>query len=238
MSLIDGSMGLVQKAKSKDEFATMICDIIASSFQDCVRENGEFNIALSGGRTPLIVFEKLLDSDISVDWSLVNFFWLDERAVPIKDKQSNFGNAQRFFLDKIRYNNIYPMYDGLDIVNSVSEYRKTLDLQLKKSKSGFPVFDFILLGLGLDGHIASLFPNSLAVSEAVNPCVSVLDSPDNRPRITLTFPVINNSKKNVFMVLGQDKINLLKNININNMTIPINNIDFINTNTSWIIGET
>ena len=117
-----------------------------------------------------------------------------------------------------------------------SEYNYLLKQTLPQESIGIPIFDFILLGFGLDGHIASIFPESKAIGVEDKYCIPVLDNSSSTSRITLTFPLINNSLKNLFMVLGSEKINFLENISIDDLKLPINNIDFINTNTVWVTG--
>lgn len=236
MSLLDGNHGLVKTSLNKIEFSELICAEISKSYFSAIADKGEFNLCLSGGNTPLLIFEKLLSSNFGINWNLVNFFWLDERFVPHSSNDSNFGNAKRFFIDFINPKNVYPIGFGEKIEVCSSDYNSLLKQVLPKDRQCIPIFDLILLGFGLDGHVASIFPGTKAIGIEDKFCIPVLDNPSSAKRITLTFPLINNSIKNLFMVFGSDKINFLKKILVNDSKKPINNIDFINTNTVWVTG--
>lgn len=199
-------------------------DLFYRSAQEAVGSRGLFAAALSGGKTPHPVYERLslppYRSDI--DWPAVHLFWGDERCVPFDDPASNFGTARTAFLEKVPLpaENVHPVPVSADTCTAAADrYEKTLrrffrpDFRASTANSRepeeplFPVFDLILLGLGTDGHTASLFPGSPALAESQRWAVAVPNAPQPPfvSRVTLTLPVINRARTVLFLVGGKDK---------------------------------
>jgi len=167
------------------------------------------NVALSGGSTPQKLFELLAAKPLcdEVDWSRLRFFWGDERCVPAESPDSNFGWAQRLLFEpnNISPEQIYAINGENDPANEAEHYGAILSGQLPLSPEGFPAFDLVFLGMGDDGHTASLFPGDKAALESHSVCVAVRHPQSGQDRVSITLPVINAARMVVFMVTGAAK---------------------------------
>lgn len=190
------------------EFDRFVCDYLTSKINELLNKNNNVNIALSGGVTPLSILS--LMSHENINWGLINFYQVDERVVPKQDKRSNAGNLKKYFLNKVN-SNFYQIYDEeIGLKSCVDKYNELIKQNLSL-ENNIPIFDIILLGMGMDGHIASLFPGSKALSEKSKSYVINYVQELNEYRITATFPLIKNGK-NIFLIIkGKKKINYLNN---------------------------
>ncbi len=191
-----------------------------------IEEKGCCSIVLSGGKTPVFLYELFADPRFAskIPWERIHFFWGDERCVPSEDAQSNFNMASTAFLSKIEIprSNIYPVRADTDTPDSAAEaYEKEIKKFFISFKHGskrvLPGFDLMLLGMGKDGHTASLFPGSDVLDETsrwVLP-VKAPEAYQTRMRITLTLPVINISQHVLFLVSGREKEAVVKEIKDN-----------------------
>ncbi|MHB9056964.1 MAG: 6-phosphogluconolactonase [Paludibacteraceae bacterium] len=173
-----------------------------------------FNLAISGGSTPNILFGMLAGEYADkIYWETLRIFWVDERCVNLTDKESNYGNAYRIMLSKVPIpeENIFFIKGNEDPVREVKRYREVLKKQLPE-KEGLPFFDLVLLGMGNDGHTASIFPDNLELVHSQE-TAEVARHPQSRQlRITLTGDVICNAGQIVFMVTGRNKAEILESI--------------------------
>ncbi|MDY6940373.1 MAG: 6-phosphogluconolactonase [Cyanobacteriota bacterium] len=186
-------------------------EVVLAQMRSSLEARGQCTIALSGGSTPKPLYEFLATQDLP--WEKIYVFWGDERYVPPDDAQSNYRMAREAWLDKIdiRDGNIYPMPTMAgDPTADASTYESRLQEFFGLAPGDFPVFDIILLGLGDDGHTASLFPqtNALQVCDRV----VTVGNKDGDPRITLTIPVINLARYVTFVVAGASKQTALDRI--------------------------
>ena len=154
-----------------------------------------FTIALSGGNTPRLLFTVLGDLYASsVPWDKVHFFWVDERCVPPEDPESNFGMTFKVLFSKINIaqENIHRIKGEDDPVKEAERYSKEInDFTVKRDR--LPFFDIMLLGLGEDGHTASLFPGNEKLFLTDKICISAVHPSTGQKRITITGKVINNA---------------------------------------------
>jgi 6-phosphogluconolactonase len=176
-------------------------------------DRGFFTIALAGGSTPKAAYALL--TNVPMDWERMHIFWGDERCVPPEHSDSNFRMACGAFLESIDIpkENIHRVSGELPAGQAAEAYEDELRLFFPKVE--FPVFDLILLGLGADGHTASLFPGSPAVEERRRWVAAVEHRHPPEPlvdRVTLTLPVINAARQVTFLVSGADKAESLKGI--------------------------
>jgi 6-phosphogluconolactonase len=176
-----------------------------------------FSLALSGGGTPRRLYETLAADPTGIEWENVHLFWGDERFVPVDDRFSNFGTASSALLGKIEIPdvNIHGVpVDAPTSVQAAELYEKELRDFFGIDEQGIPGFDLILLGLGDDGHTASIFPDSPAIDERKRWVAGVTAPPGIEPaeRITLTLPVINAAKNVFFLVSGESKADVLHDI--------------------------
>jgi 6-phosphogluconolactonase len=195
---------------------------LASEFLNIVTDlnltNGisqkDINIALSGGSTPLKMYEKLrLLHYESINWGNVNFFWGDERCVPPDHEESNYGNAFQTLLQYMNLpeDNIQRIRGENDPDKESKRYEKLLKERLP-SKDGLPYFDLIVLGVGEDGHTASIFPNRLDLFDTDHWVSPAIHPHTQQNRITLTGELINNAGIILFIALGKTKNKILKDI--------------------------
>ena len=196
-----------------------------------INDHGKFHIALAGGNTPRALYELLASDEYSdcIDWQHVNFFFGDERAVPLDHEQSNFRMAHEAMLDKLSVpaTNIFPLIPDLEnLENSAKHYEKILLRELPKSSAGLPVFDLILLGMGGDGHTASLFPDTDILKDSKNLVSTVYVEKLQTWRVSFTYPLINSAAHIAIMVAGDDKASKLKQIFIDKVgDTPIESIE-------------
>jgi 6-phosphogluconolactonase len=172
-----------------------------------------FAVALSGGKTPTRSFEMLVSPRFidTIDWPRVHFFWGDERCVPPDDPASNYAQARKSLLDPIhaQEKSIHRMRGELEPRDGARDYAAFLD----RFFGGAAVFDLVFLGLGRDGHTASLFPNARALEETAAACVSTHVPGNLVPwRLTLTYPVFNAARAAFFLVTGADKADVLARV--------------------------
>ena len=177
---------------------------IALIGQQAIAERGQFVWALSGGATPRPLYELLGSKRFAnvLDWSRVHFFWSDERCVPPDHHDSNYRMARAALLDALPISEaqVRRMRAEDDPSEAAAAYDHALRAQVQATGS----LDLVLLGMGSDGHIASLFPGSAALSETQRWVVTNL-SPAGAPRITLTLPALNAAKVVLLLVAGADK---------------------------------
>jgi 6-phosphogluconolactonase len=179
-----------------------------------IAKNGQFMVALSGGDTPQAMF-KLLASDEfrgQVDWAKVHVFWSDERAVPPSDAESNYGMARRELLIRVPIpeGNVHRMEaEKPNIGRAAHEYEEALRKYLELDDRGFPRFHLIFLGLGKDGHTASLFPGTRAPRQTSRWVSTPMVTKLNMRRMTLTLPVLDAAARVVFLIVGSQKADIL-----------------------------
>lgn len=194
--------------------AESLANVIVNKITTAGRKKSFFSIALSGGKTPGILFSILGDHfSAAADWRLVHFFWVDERCVPPGDHDSNYGMAKAAIFDKISIpdSNIHRIRGEEDPNTEVLRYARELN-KIAGKKNGLPVFDITILGMGEDGHVASIFPGNEFLFFSDELC-SVAEHPSSgQKRITLSGKLINNSRDIYFMVTGKNKATIVNEI--------------------------
>jgi 6-phosphogluconolactonase len=183
--------------------------------KECIERRGYFTVGVSGGRTPIIFYQKLAEWDSKSSWGRTQAFLVDERFVSLDDKDSNYRMLKETLFGKIPIpqENIHPIPMGKGSLEaSAREYETDLMRFFKVSRGQCPTFGLILLGIGEDGHTASLFPGSKALSERNHLTAAVVLDEMRHDRITLTLPVINHAEHVIFFVRGKNKAPVLKKI--------------------------
>jgi 6-phosphogluconolactonase len=179
-----------------------------------IRERGKFAVALSGGSTPRGLHQELVTHFASrLDWSKVFFFWGDERHVAPDSSDSNYRMANETLLSKLPIppGNILRVPSELpDARQAAAKYEQTLQQFFHLNSDSFPRFDFILLGMGPDGHTASLFPGTAALQERDRLVVANWVEKLNTFRITFTYPVLNDATCVMFLVNGDEKAEMVR----------------------------
>ena len=181
--------------------------------QKSLKEKARFCIALSGGETPKNVYRQMGQDETNrlVDWSRVNVFFCDERAVPPDNPKSNYGMIEREWISHISIpqNNVHRMKGEIDPKIASEEYER----EMRKVFNHDPViFDLVLLGVGEDGHTASLFPGTDAVLEKKALVESIFVRQINSWRTTLTVPVLNASREIIFLAAGKQKAAIVQGV--------------------------
>lgn len=207
---------------SLDDLATDLAEYIAQLSDVSVRERGFFTIALTGGSL-INLMGKLSEAPYNktVDWAKWYVFWADERAVGKNHVDSNYKLTKIGFLSKVSIlnNHIYSINDNLTVEKAAREYEfmirqlvkiRTIDVS---ESNDCPKFDLIILELGSDGHVASLFPQHISLQHKEDWVTYITDSPEPPPeRITFTLPVINSASNIVLLAIGNDKAMAVKQV--------------------------
>lgn len=179
-------------------------DLILPRVSQAIAERGIFTIALSGGSTPKPLYEALAAQNLP--WDKIHVFWGDERYVPSDHPDSNEGMARKAWLDKVSIpsGNIHPMpTDEAEPAVAAKRHEQQLQKFFQSQPGEFPSLDVVLLGIGDDGHTASLFPHTEALK--VHDRLITVGNKDGQPRITFTAPLINQARCVIFMVTGANK---------------------------------
>jgi 6-phosphogluconolactonase len=193
---------------ARDEFTARAARAIA--------DHGTFSVALSGGSTPKRLYASLALVDRArLDWAHVHLFFGDERCVPPDDEESNYRMVRESLLSKIEIPsaNVHRMRAELASVDEATHaYEHELRAHFGLAAGEIPRFDLVLLGLGPDGHTASLFPGTSAIAERERLVVAPWVPKFGTHRVTLTLPVIDNAACVLFLVAGEDKRAMLKSV--------------------------
>ena len=193
-----------------DEFAGYFSELANAYFK-----NGEkLHVALSGGSTPKIWFETLVrDYKDNIPWTHTCFYWGDERMVPFESEESNYGVAKRILFDHINIpeENVFPVEGTNSIDAEIDRYSGIMLKNLTKNGS-WPIFDLQILGMGDDGHTASIFPHQMELLQSEKICDKAIHPVSGQIRLTLTGKVINSSKRIIFLVTGENKQEKLKHV--------------------------
>jgi 6-phosphogluconolactonase len=209
--------GNVQLAISDDakSLVASLADKFCRLADSFIKHTGRFTVALSGGSTPKALYELLATPEYQnrVNWSKVLFFLGDERCVPHDDGESNFLMINTALLSKIpipKENVFATQGQDKDPKAAAAQYEESLKKVF--AGQGVPQFDLILLGLGPDGHTASLFPESDALKEEARFYVANFVKKFDSYRLTLTYPVLNRAKEVIFLVSGDGKADIVKEV--------------------------
>lgn len=198
--------------KSPKELANKFADQLMNWIENHSRD--EFHLAISGGKTPDLLFAELAAKyNDSAVWRNVNFWWVDERMVPPTHLESNFRIANNLLFSKISIpeENIHRVKGENDPVKEALSYSNQIQKKLPL-QNAWPVFDLILLGMGDDGHTASIFPNQLELLNSENVCEVATHPVSGQKRVTLTGKVINQASKICFLMTGTGKAERLNEI--------------------------
>ena len=213
---------IVQVLLDPESLALTAAEFIVQAAQSAIHDQGRFSLALAGGNTPRLAYRRLASPDFAgrLDWKNIHIFWGDERCVAMDSPDSNFRMAKEALLDRVPIpaENIHAAHADLEPDSAARQY----EMELRAFFGSFgaqddrlTTFDLILLGLGDDGHTASLFPGSPALSETGRRVMHVEHSqppPPLVPRLTLTLPAINAAERAAFLVSGGSKAKILANV--------------------------
>ena len=174
-----------------------------------------FNIALSGGQTPALMFDIWANEYANVTpWERMRIFWVDERCVPPSDSDSNYGMTRSLLLSlvPIPYENVFRIYGEMKSPNKEAKRYSKLVEQLVPDKDGFPEFDIILLGAGVDGHTSSIFPGQEEFLTSDVSYVLTINPINGQKRIAMTGNIIINARWTIFLITGRSKAEVVSEI--------------------------
>ena len=198
-----------------------LAEELSNEFRRYIKELSEtkmkINIALSGGTSPSAFYRRLgsynsIDSR-KIDWDLVHFYWGDERCVPPNHPDSNYGMAKRYFLRAldVHEENIHRIKGEAEPAEEALLYSGLLKANVPL-RNDFPAFDWIFLGMGEDGHVASIFPDQLSLLFSDKLCEIAIHPQTKQKRITLTGKVLINARRITFIITGESKKKVVKEI--------------------------
>jgi 6-phosphogluconolactonase len=180
-----------------------------------IAEKGCFAAAVSGGKTPVEFYKRLAASKDILSWDRTHLFLADERFVPPSRSESNYGLIEKYLLRhvKIPDENVHRIQtEGVTLEQSAIRYEQDIRRLFRIEAGSLPQFDLIMLGIGEDGHMASLFPGKSSLEERRRLAIPVIAERFPGERITLTLPVINNARNSMFLVSGKAKAKVMKEI--------------------------
>ncbi len=193
-----------------------LADDLCQNILENFKNKTFFSLALSGGNTPKALYRKLSESSFKnkVDWHSVLFLWGDERQVPPDSDQSNYKMAYNEWLKNIdlNENNILRIHGEADAVEEAIRYNQILEQRLSRNSSGIPQIDTVLLGVGTDGHTASIFPGDEKLENSPPWCRVSRQPQTNQKRITLTEGLINAASQIIFIACGKEKASIISKI--------------------------
>src|SRR5665811_1041648 len=204
-----GERGQVTVSTAASEIAFLALEELAIAYMRAEKQRRSALVALSGGSTPKRMYEVIREPKFHrrIIWSRMQLFWGDERWVPIDDEQSNAGEARRGFIDALGLSEEtwHPWPTYLDDPNDAAEAYESSIRIVAGALESIPEFDLILLGMGDDGHTASLFPGTAAIHERARITVAHDVPKLDATRLTMTPKLINNAKEVLFLVNGAAK---------------------------------
>jgi 6-phosphogluconolactonase len=232
--------GEVSASESLDDVIDLLAADLVIHAENCVRQFGDFHLALSGGKTPQPLYERLMyDPNYRrLPWRRTHLWIVDERCVPFDDPHSNFGMINETIVDHsdIPRNQVHPMHATSPTADV--EYEQELRETLAWREKGQDRLDYVLLGVGDDGHTASLFPHTEPLYEQRR-LIRFNIAANARPkeRITMTFPLLNSARFIGIMVIGAAKTAVLNRIAAGGLLdeLPVLGISPLNGQLKWYL---
>ena len=205
-----------QVAATAEEITKQAADAFTEAVLKAVAARSIARVAVSGGSTPKAVFELLASEPYlsKIPWNQLQLFWVDERCVPPTHDESNYRMTKESMLDKVPLSaeNIHRMEGELDPEEAASHYEATLRNAFRLEGAQTPTFDLIWLGLGPDGHTASLFPHTEGLEDMSHLVIANHVPQKNTWRITLTWPVIIEGREVAFLIEGEEKAEMVRTV--------------------------
>jgi 6-phosphogluconolactonase len=198
---------------TKPDLVHATAELIAETVERAIQDRDQCALALSGGNTPREVYQTLATEPFTnrIDWRKLHLFWGDERMVSPDFAESNFGMVREAMLRHVPIPeaNVHRLKGEIAPEQAAEQYT----VELNRFFQNQPIrFDLVLLGIGEDGHTASLFPGTEAVAETTRPATAVFVPKFDQWRVTLTFPVINQAREAAFLVAGKAKAEIVKSL--------------------------
>ncbi len=227
---------------SASDLARKGAEIFSWAAKESIDVRGRFAVAISGGSTPRDM-HRLLGKEpflSDIQWDKTDIFWVDERCVPVNDKTNNYGTAKKDFLNRVPIPNghIHPMPVAYSPDVGAFLYQEELMNYFKPEGDEFSLFDLISLGIGTDGHTASLFSGQSSLDERKKWVVSVKGGKPNTIRLTMTYPVLNSGRQIVFLASGKEKAGIVKKaLQGNKPRLPAQLIQPVKGTLLWLLDR-
>lgn len=222
--------GTCLQFEDEEDFGRAAASRVGEAARQVLRTRPTFLLALSGGKSPLPFFAALRDPDVFPTgfWARTHIFFADERMVPLDHPDSNFGSAARHLLNHVPVSgaNVHPVPVHLPPETAATRYAQTLTENCGGLSGQIPILDLVVLGMGADGHTASLFPGARLPGN--HPLVAPVPAPSaapSVPRLTLTPAVLNSAREILFLILGADKHPALLAMGDGDDSLPAARID-------------
>jgi 6-phosphogluconolactonase len=232
---------MIQILPTSEDLARAAAEHFVARSREAVEQRGSFTVALSGGSTPKLLFELLADPNEpfrdQISWSNIRFFWSDERHVPPDHPESNYRMANEAMLSRVPVakDNVHRVpSENPNAAEAASQYEQTL---IETSQQTLPRLDLILLGLGPDGHTASIFPGSEVLHETQRLVAAPFVEKFQSYRITMTLPLLNNGASVVFLVSGSEKAKIVKEIFGGPQKYPAQAVKPTNGELLWMLDK-
>ena len=218
-----------------DAFANRLIELLNQA-----KANGTAaTVCLSGGSTPKLLFKTLAREHASTDWSPLHFFWGDERCVPAESDESNYGEAARLFFNNanIPAGNIHSVDGTIEPAAAAQSYQQEIEKVVSRNSSGIPAFDLMVLGMGDDGHTASIFPHQMELLASEKVCEVATHPTSGQHRVTVTGKTIAASHEICFLITGANKADVLAQIlndQPNSEQYPTRHFSDLPATTFWV----
>ncbi len=224
------------------QLARTAAGIFRTAAKDCVSQTNLFTVAISGGSTPRDMHRLLAEEPYRSDipWKETHIFWVDERCVPVDDPASNFGLAKKDFLERIPIplEQIHPMPGEFSPEEGAKKYQEEMERVFQIQETDSPIFDLIFLGMGKDGHTASLFSGGKFPNEADRWVIAVKGGNPNVYRLTLTYDVLNRAKRVYFLVSGKEKAPIMRTVlEDKDACLPAQKIQPVQGRPTWLLDK-
>jgi len=214
---------IVKRFPDREKLSRDAAEVVSATLIKNVEEKGRGTIVLSGGNTPCLLYEYLSEDMYAskIPWEKIHLFWGDERYVPINHSENNYNTVHTLFISKLSIpsSNIHRIKTELTPPEKAAlgyekELKELFEISGREGAGELPEFDIVLLGIGNDGHTASLFPGGreLDVKERMICAVTAPEQYEQKERITMTLPLINNASKIMFLVSGPGKSSVVARI--------------------------
>lgn len=218
----------------KEDWVKATTEWFVQKISELLSSNQTVNIAISGGNTPLTLFNYWVVNNVGIDWQKVKIFWVDERNVDVASKESNYGNALPY-LKMLKGIKLFPMFTGLptNLEEIANKYQDVI-IENTKTENNIPCFDMIVLGMGNDGHYASLFPKTKGLLETQKFVIVNWVESLQQNRLTLTNTVVQQATEVVVLINDLEKNKVLANALFFETDLPIQKIVARKKPTTWI----
>ena len=231
--------------EDRQSLSEVLMSYISELVTQPLKKGKKFCMALSGGSLMDIIAMALDPAPVNntIDWSNCHIFWVDERWVSWQSSESNYGTAKRRFLDRLPVpgNQIHAVDTSLPLEEAARNYAAILKTIFKPDRGQYPQFDLVLLGIGPDGHTASLFPSHPVLDEKVAWVSPVQGAPKPpQDRITLTLPVINSARHIAWVAIGPGKAEIVAKIlnpSTGSIILPAGRVKPLDGDARWFIDQ-